>query len=442
MVLALIFSSPLFSTETVVLATIKGKTFVDSNEFKGELDRISPHKKKLFTEEMKKEVLEAIVAKKLITMEVRKRKYDLSPEFVAEYSNLEREEILKYFVRKLQKEHRVTDEVEIEKFYRKHGAILFPSQTLDECRNKIVKRLTDKKLKKILSTLYEDFIKNDPPQTGEISLFFQKCSSTLPNNLANEPIYKFKTMEDINFAKLYGMIVFFKKKGNKIDLTKKSQQNFFLEKILKDCVMEHIARSNGLTIQEPLHSNLKRLKEIACNLWYLKHKLESKKVTDKDIHDFYEKNRRNFTTPTMVNVDLIEVADEKKGEEALRKLKTGYDFCRLAGEISIHKSKVKNGKLGYIVPNLKDMDFLGPALLNLKKGQISSLIRGRNGFFIVRLNDIKKEYTPPIEKLRDKISYILSKKNEIDGRKKLGKRLMESYGVTIFFDNLKKVSLE
>ncbi|MCE5335530.1 MAG: SurA N-terminal domain-containing protein [Desulfobacteraceae bacterium] len=87
----------------------------------------------------------------------------------------------------------------------------------------------------------------------------------------------------------------------------------------------------------------------------------------------------------------VKFADmEKKGREALDKLKGGAEFQKMARDYSKGPAAQEGGDIGFIEPD-ELAPYISSAVKNLKKGEISGLIRGPNGYYIVKVFDIEQQ---------------------------------------------------
>jgi peptidyl-prolyl cis-trans isomerase SurA len=138
-------------------------------------------------------------------------------------------------------------------------------------------------------------------------------------------------------------------------------------------------------------------------------------IADELIKEYYEKNKDEFGGGEQVRIRQIFFSAntvsgsqkseiEAKAEEAMRRIKNGEDFSKVAGELSEDSSKESGGDMGYVSRGslLKEIE---EAVLPLKVGDVSSPFWSSVGLHIVRLED----RTAGIETggTRDKIKGIL-----------------------------------
>jgi foldase protein PrsA len=138
------------------------------------------------------------------------------------------------------------------------------------------------------------------------------------------------------------------------------------------------------------------------------------KVTDKQIEDYYTKNKAQYSQPESREVRHILVKTKAKADDIYNQLKAGGDFAALAKKFSEDTgSKANGGKLtiskGQTVAPFDQTAFL------LKKNAISRPVKTEFGYHIIQpLSDIKEAKVTPLKDVKDSIKQQLAqtKKNE------------------------------
>lgn len=82
--------------------------------------------------------------------------------------------------------------------------------------------------------------------------------------------------------------------------------------------------------------------------------------------------------------------DQKAADQVLARLKKGEDFARVAKQVSRGPAVEEGGDIGYISKEELSPE-IGAAVKAMKPGEISDVIKGAGGFYIVKLLDVKKE---------------------------------------------------
>ncbi len=103
-------------------------------------------------------------------------------------------------------------------------------------------------------------------------------------------------------------------------------------------------------------------------------------------------------------------AAEKTGREILEKLKGGADFQSMAKQYSKGSTAQEGGDVGYLGAD-EIAPFIAQGIRNLGKGQVSGLIQGPGGYYIVKLYDVTREQVANSDPdLREKVRRTLYEK--------------------------------
>jgi len=137
-------------------------------------------------------------------------------------------------------------------------------------------------------------------------------------------------------------------------------------------------------------------------------------VTDKQVEDYYNKNKSQYSQPQSREVRHILVKTKKQADDLYNQLQAGADFSELAKKYSEDTgSKANGGKLtiskGQTVAPFDQTAFL------LKKNVISRPVKTEFGYHIIQpIGDIKEAKVTPLKEVKDSIRQQLAqtKKNE------------------------------
>jgi foldase protein PrsA len=138
------------------------------------------------------------------------------------------------------------------------------------------------------------------------------------------------------------------------------------------------------------------------------------KVTDKQIEDYYNKNKAQYSRPESRDVRHILVKNKAKAAQLEAQLKAGASFAALAKKFSEDTgSKADGGKLtiskGQTVAPFDKVAF------ELKKNAISKPVKTEFGYHIIQaLSDTKPATVTPLKEVKESIRQQLAqtKKNE------------------------------
>jgi len=138
-------------------------------------------------------------------------------------------------------------------------------------------------------------------------------------------------------------------------------------------------------------------------------------IPPQDIQDFYDSHKADFAiekerlrlaqiliaTPANATPQQIAAAEKKARDVRAQALK-GVDFEALAHNYSDDESKSNGGELGWFEPS-EVMDAILAGVKNLKPGEISPVVRSKNGFHILKLEAHEMPGPRPLSEVKGQI---------------------------------------
>jgi peptidyl-prolyl cis-trans isomerase SurA len=136
-------------------------------------------------------------------------------------------------------------------------------------------------------------------------------------------------------------------------------------------------------------------------------------------------------------------ARQRKAEEALAALKSGKDFAQVAASYSDAPDALQGGSLGWRTPARLPSVF-AEYVRNMKKGDLSNVLRSPAGFHVVRLEDLRSLNKATVVE-QTHARHILIKVNEVTSEaegKIRADRLRDRLASGAKFDELARVNSE
>ena len=194
----------------------------------------------------------------------------------------------------------------------------------------------------------------------------------------------------------------------------------FLEELIKRELIYQQAQKMRLNKDKEYLDKVEEFKKMTLVSLILKKEVEEKaEMSDAEVKAFFDQNEDKFTVGTQLRASHILVETEDEANAIHDKIKNGADFAKLATSLSKDKgSAEKGGDLGYFGRGKMVPEF-ERAAASLKPGEVSSPVRTRFGFHIIKLRDIKKGDPANFDQSKESI------KKQLLAEKK--KQLFESY---------------
>ena len=148
------------------------------------------------------------------------------------------------------------------------------------------------------------------------------------------------------------------------------------------------------------------------------------------------------TLPEQASADQIE-ARRRRAEEALAEVKSGKAFAQVAASFSDAPDALQGGSLGWRTPARLPSVF-ADYVRNMKKGDVSTVLRSPGGFHVVKLDDLRSRNAPTVVD-QTHARHILIKVNEVtseaDGKARID-RLRDRIATGAKFEDLARVNSE
>jgi peptidyl-prolyl cis-trans isomerase C len=196
---------------------------------------------------------------------------------------------------------------------------------------------------------------------------------------------------------------------NKIDTLEKK-----IEYLKNDLVRKYIlyeeALKRGLEKRDDIKKILEDTRTSLLVAALLRDETQKVEVTDKEIEDFYNQNKNLLKEPEQRDVSEIVTATEEEAKQVYIELLKGTDFVSLAKIHSTAQTAQKGGEVGMIsyefdpAKRVRFDKFYEVAFSpTLERGGISNIFKGPDGFYIVKVSEIKTAETKPLKDLKDNI---------------------------------------
>jgi len=198
---------------------------------------------------------------------------------------------------------------------------------------------------------------------------------------------------------------------NQVPVAKQAQ---FRQQVLQQLIGKELiyadAKKSGVLKSKEYKKEYKKLeermkKELAIQVWQKK-QLDSVKISNKELKDYYNKNKEEFNEKESVHARHILVKDEAEAKKIIAELKPlsgsklQAKFEALAKEKSTGPSGPKGGDLGFftqgqMVPAFNDKVF------NMKVGTITTEpVKTQFGYHVIFLQEKKAAATRSFEEVK------------------------------------------
>ena len=132
-------------------------------------------------------------------------------------------------------------------------------------------------------------------------------------------------------------------------------------------------------------------------------------VDPQEIEGFYNQYKDFLGEPEQRHVREIVVSSEDEAKQILVSLLQGGDFASLASEKSISDTKQNGGDLGFITRGQKGEEYtkFDEIAFSTELNQPSTVFKGPQGYYIVKIEEIKASKVKPLTEVWDQVKNSL-----------------------------------
>jgi parvulin-like peptidyl-prolyl isomerase len=179
-----------------------------------------------------------------------------------------------------------------------------------------------------------------------------------------------------------------------------------LDKVITDALLIQKAENSGVKNTKLYKEELDKLKKQLAYRVFMKEKLDSFKISDKEAKAFYEKNKNLMKIPAEVKASHILVKTKAEAQKIIDELKKvpqnelPQKFAELAKKYSVGPSGKNGGELGWFSEG-KMIPAFSKVAFSLKKGTFSlKPVHTQFGWHIIYVQDKKEGGYQPFSKVK------------------------------------------
>jgi parvulin-like peptidyl-prolyl isomerase len=135
-------------------------------------------------------------------------------------------------------------------------------------------------------------------------------------------------------------------------------------------------------------------------------------VTDKEISDYYNKNKQRFAQPETRDLEVVLATKKPKAQAALKAVKSGQKWAAVAKKYSSDDaSKSQGGKLPGVTKGQQEKTF-DAAIFSAQKGKVLGPIKTQFGFYVFRVTKITPAKQQTLEQVKTTIKNLLQSQGQ------------------------------
>jgi peptidyl-prolyl cis-trans isomerase C len=180
-----------------------------------------------------------------------------------------------------------------------------------------------------------------------------------------------------------------------------NSKKLILEELVRQQLLVMDAEQSGLAQRKDLVDTVEDFRKTLLVQELATELTKDIEATEADAFEYYEKNKKEFVEKAEWKVREIVVGDEGQAKEILVQLLQGADFAETAKARSKGPTADKGGDKGYVTKFAFDQ--MQNAVATLDTGKVSSVFKGPDGFYIVKLDDKKGGQPKPFAAVKTEL---------------------------------------
>jgi foldase protein PrsA len=134
---------------------------------------------------------------------------------------------------------------------------------------------------------------------------------------------------------------------------------------------------------------------------------DAKKVSDEDVEEYFNKNKKRFAQPERRDLRVVLTKDKAKAEQAKRALENGQSWKQVVKQYSIDEaSKAQDGKLPAISQGQQEQAF-DEAIFGARKGEIEGPVKTQFGWYVFEVEKITPASQQTLDQSKETIRNLL-----------------------------------
>jgi foldase protein PrsA len=136
------------------------------------------------------------------------------------------------------------------------------------------------------------------------------------------------------------------------------------------------------------------------------------KVSDKEVEDYYAKNKKRFAEPEKRDLNVVLTKNKSRADAAKSELDSGGNFKSVSKEYSIDDaSKQQGGKLPDVAEGQQEQAF-NDAIFEARKGVIQGPVKTTFGYYVFEVTKVTPASQQSLEQSRETIKNLLQSQRQ------------------------------
>lgn len=184
-----------------------------------------------------------------------------------------------------------------------------------------------------------------------------------------------------------------------------------LDELLRQQLLVYEGRRQKVDQSQDIRNAVKDFENTLIVREFAEGLVKGVQATEQDAREYYDANPDVFIVPVEKRVREIVLLTEAEAKSVLVELLQGADFAQIAKNRSKGKSAVLEGDLGYLTET--PFELMKKEIDSLKKGDISRVFSGPEGYYLVKVEDVRGGDKQPYAEIeKDLVKWLTGQKQQ------------------------------
>ncbi|MFH1678661.1 MAG: peptidylprolyl isomerase [Candidatus Omnitrophota bacterium] len=223
--------------------------------------------------------------------------------------------------------------------------------------------------------------------------------------------------------------------------TTEQKLSYLNDELVRRYLVYQEAKTRGLDKQAKIKELLRNLEVNVLANQLIQEEIDNIVVTSSEVEDFYNLYKDQYKQIEERKIREILVDAENTARDVLVELLRGADFDALARQYSRAQSASSGGDLGFIKKGQRGADFsqfddvaFSPSLT---AGQLSSIFKGKGGYYILKVQEIRGGQLRTLSDVWDEIKKNLTFLKQQQKLQELINKISKDADIVVYKEKIK-----
>lgn len=208
--------------------------------------------------------------------------------------------------------------------------------------------------------------------------------------------------------------------------------DYLREEVVQRLLISQEAQRRGFDKKEEFKRLMEKTRQEVLVLLLIEQETSGSEPSEEEAEEYYRSYKTRLSNLEERHIREILVPAEKEAQDILIRLLQGEDFAVMAASYSIAASRSSGGDAGFLKKGKRSPSFDKTVFSpDLREGDISSVFSCSEGFYIVKIEEIRRFKGRPFEELSGEIRNIVRQEKKQERVKDLLQELKNNSKVEI-----------